>query len=36
MQDSHYKAWSLKKMEHKKIKYTGNLFTKNLQLIGVC
>ena len=33
------KAWSYKKKKHKKIKrlkHTGNLFRKNLQLIGVC
>ena len=40
---SHYKAWSYKKKKHKKIKAnlfrrksTGNLFRRNLQLIGVC
>ena len=34
--NSHYKAWSYKKKGTKRLKYTGNLFRKNLQLIGVC
>ena len=29
--NSHYEAWNYKKKKH-----TGNLFTKNLQLKGVC
>ena len=34
--NSHYQAWSYKKKKHKKIKATGNLFRKNLQLKDVC
>ena len=34
--DSHYKACSYKKNKNKKEKHTGNLFRKNLQLIGAC
>ena len=33
---SHYKACSYKKNKNKKETHTGNLFRKNLQLIGVC
>ena len=34
--NNHCKAWSYKKKKHKKLKHKGNLFRKNLQLIGVC
>ena len=30
------KPWSYKKKKHKKIKHTGKLFRKNLELIGAC
>ena len=33
---SHYKTWSYKKEKHKKVKHTGNLFRKILQLKDVC
>ena len=33
--NSHYKASSYKKYSTKRLKHTGNLFRKNLQLIGV-
>ena len=29
--NSHYKAWSYKKNKQKDLRYTGNLFRKNLQ-----
>ena len=33
--NSHYKAWSYKKKISKILKYTGNLFRKNIQLKGI-
>ena len=34
--NSHYKAWSFKKKDaQKRLKHTGNLFRKDLQLIGL-
>ena len=34
--NSHYEAWSYKKRSTKRLKHTGNLFRKNLQLKDVC
>ena len=34
--NNYYKACSYKKKRHKRLKYTGSLFSKNLQLIVVC
>ena len=34
--NSHYEAWSYKKGSTKKLKHTGNLFRKNLQLKDTC
>ena len=34
--NSHYEAWSCKKKKHKKLKYAGNPFRKNLQLKHIC
>ena len=34
--NSHYKAWSYKKRSKKRLRSTGNLFKKNLQIKGVC
>ena len=33
--NSHYGAWGYMKKEYKKLKHTGNLFRKNVQLKGV-
>ena len=34
--NSRYKAWSYKKKKHKRLQHTGNLFWRNLLLIGIC
>ena len=34
--NSHYQALSYNKNKQKRLKHAGNLFSKNLQLIGVC
>ena len=34
--NSHYEAWSYKTRSTKRLKHTGNLFRKNLQIKGVC
>ena len=34
--NSHYEAWSYKKRSPKRLKHTGDLFRKDLQLEGVC
>ena len=30
--NSHYEAWSYKKRSRKRLKYVGNMFSKNLQM----
>ena len=34
--NSHYEAWSYKEKKNKKLKHTGNLFRKGIQLKDVC